>query len=240
MSEPAPIPSKPPDEDADVYCLKCGYNLRGLSGEPRRCPECFGVNWVGEFEVPSELVARQLRRMESAATICVASALLFIFVIVCVPPLSETYGGDREPDQYQCDGFVLFVFALISWICAFRAFRKACRYRQDCARVLLWYHAYGLSLSAVVIGVVALGAWLIDYLVTPREVGPPDEQVRQVYTAVLGIAITLGIVRFLPPLHQRATKRLNEVQYEGAVHIVRERLRREIALRTPEPPPSPH
>lgn len=28
-------------EDIDLYCLQCGYNLRGQSGDPRRCPECF-------------------------------------------------------------------------------------------------------------------------------------------------------------------------------------------------------
>jgi uncharacterized protein YxjI len=30
----------PPDQDVDRFCLRCAYNLRGLAGDPVRCPEC--------------------------------------------------------------------------------------------------------------------------------------------------------------------------------------------------------
>jgi hypothetical protein len=180
MSEPAPFPSKPPDEDADVYCLKCGYNLRGLSGDPRRCPECFGVNWVGEFEVPAELVAKQLHRMESAATICVGCILLIAGIIIQWPPFSDYFRGYHDLHRPDCCSLALLFILPIVWGIAARSYLKGCSYKPAWSRVLLLYHAYGLALSAVVIAVVALGAWLIDYLVTPREVGPPDEQLRLV------------------------------------------------------------
>ena len=37
-------------DDRDLYCLQCGYNLRGLSGDPRRCPECGHMNPLGDIE----------------------------------------------------------------------------------------------------------------------------------------------------------------------------------------------
>ena len=30
--------------DEDLYCLSCGYNVRGLTGNPIRCPECGDSN----------------------------------------------------------------------------------------------------------------------------------------------------------------------------------------------------
>jgi hypothetical protein len=43
--------------DFDARCVRCGYRLRGLAGDPVRCPECF-------FENPS---AELIRRHSDAA-----------------------------------------------------------------------------------------------------------------------------------------------------------------------------
>ena len=45
MTAPSAVPVAPPTgahkaRDADVYCLGCGYNLRGLEEDGGRCPEC--------------------------------------------------------------------------------------------------------------------------------------------------------------------------------------------------------
>ena len=56
-TEPAPA------LDRDLYCLTCGYNLRGLSGDPVRCPECGNLNPIGDVEIPAEIITKQLRRM---------------------------------------------------------------------------------------------------------------------------------------------------------------------------------
>src|SRR3989442_10695322 len=60
MPDPAPAltekPAKP--EDIDLYCLECGYNLRGLSGDPRRCPEIVTAQIVRSEEHTSELQSR--------------------------------------------------------------------------------------------------------------------------------------------------------------------------------------
>ena len=41
MPDPITAPDTPPALDEDLYCFTCGYNLRGLPGDPVRCPECF-------------------------------------------------------------------------------------------------------------------------------------------------------------------------------------------------------
>jgi hypothetical protein len=51
--------------DQDLYCLTCGYNLRGLSGDPLRCPECGNPNDLGTAAIPAEMIRRAMRGMET-------------------------------------------------------------------------------------------------------------------------------------------------------------------------------
>ncbi len=76
-------PTRPLEHD--VHCAECGYNLRGLSGDPVRCPEC------GDGMPASEVVERLqriedrrreaiLRRVEFGPALCafsLAAALVF-------------------------------------------------------------------------------------------------------------------------------------------------------------------
>ncbi|MCH7703526.1 MAG: hypothetical protein IIB61_00305 [Planctomycetes bacterium] len=59
----------------NIYCLQCGYNLRGLSGDPVRCPECGEKNSLGSAAIPARHIERALRSMETAPTWCVAFSL---------------------------------------------------------------------------------------------------------------------------------------------------------------------
>ena len=71
----------------DVYCLTCGYNLRGLSGDPVRCPECGEYNNLGVVALPARFIRSALRNMETLPTLCVAQvvglllSLLFAAII---------------------------------------------------------------------------------------------------------------------------------------------------------------
>lgn len=86
--EPTAIQSDVPPstaEDLDLYCLNCSYNLRGLAGDPRRCPECFALTPVDKLAVTPELVEQQLQMMLTEPTICViclAGALLATAVVL--------------------------------------------------------------------------------------------------------------------------------------------------------------
>src|SRR5262245_4320370 len=60
----------------DVYCLSCGYNLRGLSGDPCRCPECAHLNPIGDLLVPAGVISRYLRALETWPAVGAGAALL--------------------------------------------------------------------------------------------------------------------------------------------------------------------
>ena len=55
VSGPGQVPA-----DLDLFCLGCGYNLRGLCGDPRCCPECGTNNRVSDLTIPSHVIAKQL------------------------------------------------------------------------------------------------------------------------------------------------------------------------------------
>jgi hypothetical protein len=73
----APRPESGPRAiEHDLFCLECGYNLRGLHGDPVRCPECGYDNPVGLLEVLAARITEHLRRMETSLVTCVASMLV--------------------------------------------------------------------------------------------------------------------------------------------------------------------
>jgi len=62
--------------DEDLFCLTCGYNLRGLRGDPVRCPECGSDNGLGDVMLPAAAIREALRELETEPTRCVACSLL--------------------------------------------------------------------------------------------------------------------------------------------------------------------
>ena len=60
----------------DLYCLYCGYNLRGLSGDPRRCPECGQSSTVAEMRIPATLIRKQAKKLETLPSLCVGAMLI--------------------------------------------------------------------------------------------------------------------------------------------------------------------
>ncbi len=138
--------------DRDLFCLQCGYNLRGLSGDPRRCPECGRHNDLDDLRIPSELIAEQLHRIETRPTVCVAAMFAVAFGLLV------TFVG-RMPWAA-----LLLIPAGPIWIISLWSFGKLCRFRAGWLSVLGWFHLAGLFWLALWMGLgvaVFYGADLI-------------------------------------------------------------------------------
>ena len=143
-------PTRPRD-DRDLYCLECGYNLRGLSGDPRRCPECGHDNPLNDIELPAGLIKAQLRKMETAQTGCVfAAAGVGLFSWLGVYFARTGVGEDDLDKQVLC--WAAAVGSLLAWMAAAGLFRAYCDRQKAWTRALWGYHWR----SAVVIAVIVL------------------------------------------------------------------------------------
>ena len=91
--QPIEPPPAPRSLDIDLYCLSCGYNLRGLSGDPINCPECGSLNPVGDVEIPAPIIAEQLRKMETSPAICLAAVLVFGMYVETVAAIVRIVGS---------------------------------------------------------------------------------------------------------------------------------------------------
>jgi len=160
----------PPEADAnrDLYCLECGYNLRGLSGDPRRCPECGHDNPMSELTLPAEIIKEQLKRMETAPTACVAAILiagLFYLAFFGALLVWANDGGYTVPSSARCSldpdvsdpSFVLVslcglvgvaVVAAFIWSARARSFREACQGNPAWRPALRRYHRVALTIVA--------------------------------------------------------------------------------------------
>lgn len=216
MAAPAPR-----TEDIDLYCLNCGYNLRGLSGDPRRCPECGYFNPVGDLELPAPLITAQIRRMETAPAVCVASALCgTIFLILFVLETTQGVSGH--------EGMLLFfgLPALISagvWVNSVSSFRASCLGKAGWGAALRRYHLYGLATALpLAVGLPALT------ILTMR-----DRTISWAISRALSLLLIGGMIGFLFFVgrwaQRRAVEDMQPLQREVAVTLARRRLREALA-----------
>ena len=133
--------------EEDLYCLGCGYSLRGLTGEQIRCPECGEVNPVSGEPLPVKLMARHLREMDTVPSLCV---LLFLLgVPLLASNARATFGGDFD----ACVSGVLSLVVLGGWAGGVLSFRNQCGRQPGWKQVLALYHLLGLWIAGVLVGI---------------------------------------------------------------------------------------
>ena len=76
----------------DLYCLYCGYSLRGLPGDAPVCPECGAINPLDERRVRPAVVA-QMRRHLSRAVIASTLVLLAGLAVMMAGPAGILVGA---------------------------------------------------------------------------------------------------------------------------------------------------
>jgi hypothetical protein len=141
------------DPNRDLYCLECGYNLRGLSGDPRRCPECGYQNPLSDLTLPADAIAEQLRELETAPTNCLAVILLAGLCFVLLVGVLFVF---RDEQDSVSPGvlvalvglMVIAVVAKLAWSASAESFRESCQDNPAWKAALRRYHYLGLSVVA--------------------------------------------------------------------------------------------
>jgi hypothetical protein len=205
----------------DLYCLHCGYNLRGLSGDPRRCPECGKLSPISEMTLPAHAITAQLRRMETWPTVCLTLVLLLMVSLTLAALALVVLGPTRE----VCAGFTLPVVILVPlWFYGASRFSAACMARPGWSRVLIEYHIYGIALCLMM--VVSFGV-PVSYVLPNLERDPPQ------MVLLAGLAILVGgftaVIVLAPRARQRCKAKMDALQRDVAVKLAGEHLRRRLA-----------
>ena len=144
MGEQPPIPAPNAQAGgADLYCLQCDYALRGLSGDPCRCPECGVLNPVEDFPVPDTFVREHLRQLKTTPMLCLVVCLFGI--VLAAPILVAGFIVSRA--------FLLVAIIFPSlWVYGMLKFRSSCRARLGWASAFLLYQVVVLLLCTFVAG----------------------------------------------------------------------------------------
>lgn len=142
MGDPPPSPTFPESRtiDFDLPCLECDYNLRGLSGDPIRCPECGFRNPVVHGRVSHVFYMKEVLKahhlIPQGAWGCLV-ALLGACLLVAEVFFSKW--ASRGPAL----SLLLAFIGLLILADSGRHFRQACATRDG------WLRAYLLSTSLV-------------------------------------------------------------------------------------------
>ncbi|MEW6251049.1 MAG: hypothetical protein AB1716_10410 [Planctomycetota bacterium] len=231
MTTDRPAHLATPPLDRDLFCLKCAYNLRGLSGDPVRCPECGNLNPLGDAEIPAAMVSARLRRMETAPCVCVALVLASVppaipLSVLILAALSEPPG---DWVGWLCCFGIAETILLSAWSASVAAFRRSCGGKPGWLGLLALYHALGIG-AAVSIFVLPLG---VGHFANRPRTGAGLAAL-----VVIGALLTLVLgVLLVGRLHRLLRERMEALQREVAVELLREESRRR-AGRTPHGRPS--
>lgn len=227
MDEPQTTePTEPLDRD--LYCLTCGYNLRGLFGDPVRCPECGNLNPIADIEIPAKIIRRQICKMETSPAMCLAMVLLgAVFQVLFWWLLWEGLRW-KDPFDRMCAGSTaLLAFGPIpGWIYNAWRFRSSCLGKPGWGRALIGYHLWGLLLMVTVLGSLPLLLYLC--LETPRRAGVSAPYVPTLLSVTIVVAAFFGIWFWVKWVYRCATAPLMPLQREVAVTLAREEIRKKM------------
>lgn len=213
----------------DLYCLTCGYNLRGLSGDPVRCPECGQSHERAALEIPATAIRAALRRLETAPAynfLGLVGAPLLAWAIY--PAARQNAAAPTLP----C--LTLLVVALVCSVpFTLLHYRRTCRGRPGWLAALLRFHVGTLVMLAMILVAPFSLAWLAPF---GRRSGTSLAN----WTPWLGLAaLPLAVLWFCVMWRLlRWTKApMEALQRDVAVEVAREELRRRGARR---PLPADH
>jgi hypothetical protein len=144
-------------------CLDCGYRLRGLSGDPRRCPECGLVN-------PSEL-PKEVR----AATRSTIDRLRRPLRMAFFGALALGGGLGLLTRGFNAAGTSVGVAGLLGWVAGSWWFQRTSRRVPGSLSVFMLFQAasalLGLSIACFVLESDGRGGWYGPFFAAAGFVG---------------------------------------------------------------------
>ena len=212
-------------DDENLYCITCGYNLRGLGTDPRRCPECNAEYSVEELRLPADLVSRELWQLE----VCPKWSVVGMW-IAAAGVLPMVIGGSWN----FCTGAVM-VLGLVVWGVGALGFALACWFKRGWWRVLLTYYVVWTLVGG---GVLAC-FWAVT-TVQNRTLRSVLQLIGilAVLVTIIASAVTRSMRLSLPTIHwlDLPKRKLESFAREVAVMMVRHEMtaRRQWAERVQE------
>jgi hypothetical protein len=220
-AEPRPI-------DWDLHCLKCGYNLRGLSGDPVRCPECGSLNPLGEAEIPEELVTRQVRKLETPLALCALATTLGVPPLGLLMFLVAKAGGHDLADVLGFCGLPVMVPVGV-WMWGFISFGSACRYRHGWLEGF-WAYQYAGCALAVLVMVPLVAAVLLLPADRFRFTRVSEIVAFEILIMLLFGVIFVSIATCRKPINAWVKRRIEPLIREAAVEMLRDKSRRRVSI----------
>ena len=207
----------------DCECMECGYNLRGLSGEPVRCPECGHLNPVHEVHVTPEAIAWQLRRMETPLAVCALATVLGIPLVgLCVYVAFHDLTFFSE-GMFPCPAVSLFGLLIAWWSCVMH-FRDACECQPAWAPAFWRYQVRAVASAAFVASPILAGSLLLSHY--SRGGGSGTQQVWIVLGVLAVVALVVGIAIVVAPrMHRSLRKTIDPLVRETATQLAWESMR---------------
>ena len=126
--QPAETDQPAPDIER-FFCLHCGYDLTGHSGDTRRCPECGKTTWVEELKIALSIQKRGIGVFDPA----VIPSLWFMPLIVFAFPSIVV----ARPNWWWAISFP----CLGAWVWSIKSFYVRYRHHYDWLWFLLESHA---------------------------------------------------------------------------------------------------
>lgn len=193
----------------DTPCPACGYNLRGLTGDPLRCPECGTETSRARLAELRGPMATRLRNLQSAIDL---QTLAILLVMVGVPAALFVFGPRGIAFALLAVVPLGIVLAAIGWRMAKELFLG-----PGGGRLVARYQAWTtLLVNTYPLIALALGSLL--YLVVPF-LGFPNEAAL-VVAALVSVSV-VGLLQFsIDPL-RRARER-QERAFRALVDLTRE------------------